>query len=61
MVFISYSTKNENIANKINNTLKQSGFKTWFTRRKCSCWTKLCKRYCKCNSIVKLFTVTLFY
>ena len=32
MVFISYSTKNENIANKINNTLKQYGFKTWFAQ-----------------------------
>lgn len=32
MVFISYSTKNQEIANKINSTLKNSGFKTWFAQ-----------------------------
>lgn len=32
MVFISYSTKNQEIANQINQTLKRSGFKTWFAQ-----------------------------
>lgn len=32
MIFISYSTANQIIADKIYNELKQSGFKTWFAK-----------------------------
>lgn len=32
MIFISYSSANQVIANKINDSLKKAGFKTWFAK-----------------------------